>query len=286
MIYLQGMQGLGDSVYQRLIVQALAREDDVYLTTPWPELYTDMDVRFVRNPSPLRTQSRNIAAQPADRWADKPAGADRRKVHYAGCWDRGDSMLAGMAKSVRATGLPLPLLLPLPGDEWTRPRPIALVRPVTRRTEWPDTARNPDPAYVQAASLALIDAGYCVICVADIDDVNEVLVGALPLADEYFVRGELSPTDLIDLMWSARASVGSVGWVLPFSIASRTPHLCVLGGHGRSNCPEVLVDPMIDTGLVTWAMPDNFCRCDQMRHDCDKTIGGFDALVAEWVASL
>ncbi len=303
MIFVQGMQGLGDSVYQRAVVAALAREDDVVLSTPWPQLYSDMDVRFLRSPSPLRTQSRNIDAQPGSLWVEKPAGASRRKVHYAGCWDRGDSMLVAMAKSAQATNLPLPLSLPQPriDGRWTGYHPagsfpgpdgpapkqgVAVVRPVTRRTEWPDTARNPDPAYVQAAALALMDAGYHVICVADIDGVNEVLVGTMPPADEYFIRGELSVADLIDLMWSARAAVGGVGWLLPFSIASQTPHLCILGGHGRSNCPEVLVDPMLDTGLVTWAVPDNFCRCDAMRHDCDKTISRSNALIAEWIAGL
>ena len=36
---------------------------DLYLETPWPELYADIDIRFVRGRRQLRTQQKNIARQ-------------------------------------------------------------------------------------------------------------------------------------------------------------------------------------------------------------------------------
>lgn len=291
MIYLQGMQGLGDSAYQRLVVEALCRAEDVYLGTPWPELYRDLPVRFVRQATPLRTQGRNIAAQAADLWSVVPEGAERRRVHYAGCWDHGLSMLEAMQRSagVRTLPLSLPLRLPSPKAEnrWSQIGRVAVVRPVTLRAEWPDASRNPDPAYVYAAAEALMDAGFHVVSVADIVGSAEVAVGPLPPAHEHLISGEMATADLIDLLWAAEAAVGGVGWLLPFSIGTATPHLCILGGHGRANCPEALVDKRLrDPDVVTWARPDHFCRCDDRRHDCDKRIFGFSEILDRWLERL
>ena len=68
-ILIRGMWGLGDNIFSRPFVRAAARKYDLYLETPWPELYADLDIKFVRGRRLLRTQQKNIARQPAERWS-------------------------------------------------------------------------------------------------------------------------------------------------------------------------------------------------------------------------
>ena len=60
-VHYLGMHGLGDNIYQRAHVrQAVANGSEIYLTTPWPQLYADLPgVRCVRPNSHLRTQAKN-----------------------------------------------------------------------------------------------------------------------------------------------------------------------------------------------------------------------------------
>lgn len=55
-VCIRGMYGLGDSIYQRAFVRQFP---GAFLRTPWPELYSDLDVNFVRSNTALRTQRKN-----------------------------------------------------------------------------------------------------------------------------------------------------------------------------------------------------------------------------------
>src|SRR5215468_4237098 len=68
-IFIRGMWGLGDNIYSRPFVRVLAREHDIWLDTPWPELYADLNIKFVRGTRRLRTQQKNILRQTPDRWS-------------------------------------------------------------------------------------------------------------------------------------------------------------------------------------------------------------------------
>ncbi|HSV22880.1 MAG TPA: hypothetical protein VLJ17_07615, partial [Xanthobacteraceae bacterium] len=58
-------------------------------------------------------------------------------------------------------------------------RKIALIRPVTVRREWANTARNPIPSYVNDIAAALMET-HCVVVVADLQDDEEWLLCDLP----------------------------------------------------------------------------------------------------------
>ena len=69
-------EGLGDNVYLRPMVRAAVDAgEDVYLKTPWPQLFQDLDVRFVEPDAQYRTQGKNAAARPASTWTEPPADA-------------------------------------------------------------------------------------------------------------------------------------------------------------------------------------------------------------------
>lgn len=277
------MGGLGDGVYQRPFVRAQAELRDVYITTPWPELYEDLPrVRpvFPRSSMKLRTQEKNVARQPRGIWCTPPSPYDRAVVTYR---LRGPgSILEDMERYIGLAGRPfvfdLPRLGPAP---IVTEKPIAVVRPVTLRREWANSARNPMPEYVAAAAAQLRAAGYLVVLIADIEPPEERLVGELPPADAWFLRGELPPRQLVALIQSAAVVVGGAGFIVPLAIAAGTPLVVISGGQGGHNAPERLTDLRMDLSRTRFLLPDRFCMCTKRDHPCDKTISGFGLRFAE-----
>jgi hypothetical protein len=280
-----GMQGLGDNIFQRAFVKTLAQSEDVVLRTPWPQLYADLPrVRCIPSPTRLRTQLKNMLAQPHGAFVDWKPGRVARTVtvsygHKA--LERGSVIRAMEACfGVPPSGWDLPARLML--GRWAPTgRPIAMVRPVTVRAEWLNIARNPLPEYVAHAAAQLMRTHH-VISVADLEDGKEWLDGEAPPAHEYLHHGELTVESLLALVVAADVVVGGVGWIVPACIATGTPLFCILGGQGGHNAPSKITDPRMRLSHVRFAEPDHFCQCTDMRHGgCDKRITGF---VDQWAA--
>jgi hypothetical protein len=53
-LFIEGMLGMGDNIYQRAFVKQLPA--GTYIRTAWPELYEDLPVLPVRSFTTLRTQ--------------------------------------------------------------------------------------------------------------------------------------------------------------------------------------------------------------------------------------
>ncbi|MCX4186766.1 hypothetical protein [Methylophaga sp. OBS4] len=269
-MHLKGMLGLGDNIYQRAFINQLPRP--LYLTTPWPELYQDQqDIHFINPQTRLRTQKKNIERQPSYRWRTQAASGVRVKYGKTG-------ILHGMSEQI---GLkPEPLTLPDYG-----PSPVdgdyIIVRPVTLRTEWLAQSRNPLAEYVNEAAAAL-GRDYQVVSVADIVPNVEWPDGPLPKSDIEYLQGELDVSQLMALVQHAKAIVGGVGWLVPAAIAAGIPAWVVLGGHGAFNAPELITHPSQDCSRIGFAMPDNFCRCSDKRHQCNKTISNHKAQFERW----
>jgi hypothetical protein len=282
------MFGLGDNIMQRPFVRAAyVRNEVVYLQTPWPELYADMPrLRFVRSATRLRTQAKNERASRV-RWHLAPSG---RRVQFA----YGSAALATGAsiQEVMEQRLPLgeqPFIWDLPTNGRaprldTGGRPIALIRPVTERSEWHNSARSPRPEYVNEIAARLMETHY-VVAVADLEQGKEWLVGDMPVCDRAFVRGELSVVDLLELMRAADVTVGGVGWIVPAALAMGSRAFIVLGGNGGHNAPEMIVDRRADSSRLGFAMPERFCRCTEKLHDCEKVIADPLEQFERWAAA-
>jgi len=284
-VLVRGMWGLGDCIYSRPFVRAAAAKYEVWLETPWPELYDDLDIKFVRGTRRLRTQLRNMARQPADRWS-RPSWMQEIKVSYGGDL-RTASIVHALERKWSALRVAFdPALFDLPdmGPPPAIPRPIAVVRPVTVRTEWRNLARNPRPEYVAALAAELM-ATHTVVAVADLEAGQEWAVGDLPPAHRYLVRGELNVRELLALVRAADVVIGGVGWIVPAGMALGTRTFVVLGGHGGHNAPEKITDPRLDLSQIGFAMPEAFCRCTSMLHDCDKTIADPIGPFRRWSSS-
>ena len=270
-VLVRGMWGLGDNIYSRPFVRAAAAQYDLWLETPWPELYADLDIRFVRGSRRLRTQQKNMARH--DGWSQPPPRMREIKVGYA------DLASRSIMKALEARWAALqvkfdPALFDLP-DMGPAPiasdKPIAVVRPVTVRTEWRNEARNPRSEYVNAIAAELM-ATHTVVAVADLEPGEEWLVGGMPPAHRHFVHGELAVRELLALVRDADIVIGGVGWIVPAGLALKVKTFVVLGGHGGHNAPGKITDPRLDTSRIGFATPEKFCRCTNMLHACDKRI--------------
>jgi hypothetical protein len=266
---IHSMKGLGDNLFQRPFIKALPKP--VYLDTPWPEIYSDIPgVHFIRPQTTLRTQAKNIARH-AD-WVMPPTRQPTRQIRYGA-----EGIISGMAAcfGVAPGAFDLPPLPPSP--EQGR---YVVVRPATVRSEWRADTRNPDPEYIYRGVWEARLRGYRVISVADLVEGQEWLVGPADYpADKRYHKGELPVEQLLSLVANASAVIGGIGWLVPAALAARVPAWIICGGQGGFNAPE-LICPAGST--ITFAVPDNFCRCRLKQHNCDKRISDYDSKLAQW----
>ncbi|WGZ68773.1 hypothetical protein SSARUM2_001114 [Serratia sp. K-E0102] len=276
-IYIRGMYGLGDSIYQRAFVRQFP---GAYIRTPWPELYADLDVKFVKSNTLLRTQRKN-EDRTWLRYVPEPTKAEVFSVFYgADELARGsivDAMTLQFCKVASQFDLPSYGPSPVISD-----KPIAVIRPATVRREWANPARNPDPKYINEAS-ALLKKHFYVVSLADLEEGEEWLVGDAPAADLQLHAGELSVTQILALVEHAAVVVSGLGWALPAAICYKTPVFIIQGGCGGHNAPHIVTDPEMDLSRVGWAQPDNYCMCGQMDHACSKHITGFGQQFKDWL---
>lgn len=262
-------RGLGDSLYSRAFVKNLPKP--VYLDTPWPSIYAGIEgVHFVKPQTTLRTQAKNIARY--DQWEVAPRGLPQRHPRYGA-----EGIIRGLTQTfgVAPGEFDLP---PLPPSCETGK--YVVVRPATVRSEWRADTRNPDPYYITLAAMEAGLRGYRVVSVADLQDGVEWAVGDLPPCDLQYHKGELPVEELLGLVQGAAAVIGGIGWLVPAALAAKVPAWIICGGQGGYNAPE-LITPKGQTN-ITFAVPDNFCRCRLKVHSCDKRISDYDSKLADW----
>jgi hypothetical protein len=276
-LLIRGQWGLGDNIFARPFIRAAAARYALFLETPWPELFEDLNVAFVRAERRLRTQMKNVQRQDALRWATPPHRIRELRVNYGHADLACGSIIEALERRFATVGLQLPVqprwdLPPMPASklEGCR-RPVAVIRPVTIRTEWRNEARNPRPQYI-AQLAGLLMPTHEVVLVADLAEDQEWLDGPLPPHHRAFVHGELDVRDLLALIGQADLVVGGVGFILPAAVALKRRAFIVLGGHGIHNAPAKVTDPRMPLSRVGFAIPENFCQCSSMLHNCRKII--------------
>lgn len=266
---IHSMKGLGDNVYQRAFLKNMP--GPIYLDTPWPELVADLPhVHCVRPQTNLRTQAKNIARHSS--WLMPPAKQPARHIRYGT-----EGIIPGMIASFGV----------IPGEFDLPPLPPSLetgkyvvVRPATVRSEWRADTRNPLPMYIGEAVMHASARGYKIISVADLQEGQEWLVGPEPYADVQYHKGELPVEQLLALVKGAAAVIGGIGWLVPAALSAKVPAWIICGGQGGYNAPE-LITPKGQTN-ITFAVPDNFCRCRLKMHNCDKRISDYDSKLSHW----
>lgn len=278
------MHGLGDNIYQRGFIKNINGE--VLLETPWPQVYQGLDnVKFVKPNTKLRTQSKNIRNRDLNVVWENINPKDiinPTRIHY-GRPKGFKGIVREMSDcfGVRPTTFDLPDFAP--EFPWIQDLgEFALVRPVTERKEWLNSARNPKPEYIAKSAEMLKDSGIPVISIGDIKPKEEWLMKPEPWADKKYHKGELSVKELLALVQAAKYTIGGVGWIVPASLCYNNRAWIVLGGHGMFNSPEVIM--YRQPNRVEFAVPDKFCRrCTDMKHNCNKEIRDYEDKFAKWL---
>lgn len=285
-LVIRGMRGLGDNINQRAFIKELAYP--VFLDTPWPELYLDLDhVKFIECETPLRTQRKNLARQPAGRFVTVPMGNYAElKVQY-GTRDLAQGSILDKISWLFGGMKPKDFGLPPFDTKFRCFQPLAVIRPATIRREWAAVSRNPDPDYLYQAAKILQEAGFYVVSICDLQPGEEWIVGEKPPANLEYHRGELSVEELLGICRYADVLVGGHGFLTHVALAYKNPMLVVMGGFGGDNSPQKVADPaFLDPSNLTFVVPDNFCKCQSMSHVCDKYISNFEDKARSWINNL
>jgi hypothetical protein len=273
-LHIQGMQGLGDNIYQRAFIRVLARTRDITLETSWPEFYADLPVCFVRpqgSYSRLRTQNKNVARSRVA-WVPRPPRVQGIRNTYQRAFLEGRSIINGMEQSFGIPFVPPLDLPPLPAPRAIQTdKPLAFVRPLTVRSEWFNSARNPEPQYILDIVEALRPTHH-IVCVADVAHAAEWFIGVPPKGDSEFIHGELPVMDMLALLAGSDIIIGGMGFIIPAALALNKDCFVVLGGQGGHNAPNRVLDPRLDCSRIGFATPKDFCQCTNMRHNCSKAI--------------
>ena len=278
MIAIRGMFGLGDNVYQRAFIKSLVKSTPVLLETPWPEIYQDLqNIQFIKPNTRLRTQKKSADRVDESVWAGRYYG-NSIQISYG---DKG--IMRGMRDKFKVDSSEFDL----PDFESPISGKYAVVRPATVRKEWIAASRNPKPEYIAECAEKLLSEGYTVISVADLEDGVEWALEPLPRATMQFHKGELNIKELLGLIQHASVVVGGIGWMTPASIAYKVPSWIIFGGFGAFNAPENLFDKdRMDLSKIGYALPDQFCRCRDGKHNCKKDISNHAEKFADWLGRL
>jgi ADP-heptose:LPS heptosyltransferase len=271
-----GMQGMGDNLHQRAILRQLVAKNDVWLKTPWPQIYHDMpDLHLAPSRSRLRTQSGN-EEHAAYLYDTETAPANAR---FIGCKyspesvRRIGSVLGAMSESCKVPvgDFRMPVL-----DEWRasaakllpKDRPTLAYRPLVARREWGGhTCRNPD-ADAYNRLLSAISGAFYVVSVADLKPREEWMVSLPIKADAEYHAGELDFETLAGLFSLASLVFSAPGFAVVLAQAVGTPAITVFGGYEDSRSFSA------GSKFTPWLPiePVNPCACWSHSHSCDKRI--------------
>lgn len=280
-LFVAGMHGLGDNLHQRAFIREAIKTQDVYLETPWPNVYHDLRgprLHILQKGSRLRTQAKNISRERTDfDRIDPPRGARAVSVRYLPeAVRREGSVLAAMMRTV-GTPDARDFRLPVPWDHGlgiSTDRPIMLFRPLQERTEWTGCAnRNPKTEdYVEL--FKSVRDRFFVVSVADFEDGREWCPHEDLEADLKFHKGELSFPQIAALAKASAVVFTPPGFAAILAQAVGTPVVCTFGGY--ENASSFSGGEAFARCL--WIEPRHPCQCFSHSHACRKDIDLPDAL--------
>lgn len=286
-------EGIGDSIYTRPFIKQLVDEGyEVYLKTALPELFSDLGVKFIRPETvKYRAQQRALDSSRVQFEVNPPQVFNRtiytryypidlKQRGIIGCLERAFGLQVGSTQPK----LTLPSTLEPHG--LSLPKKLAIIKPPTLRKEFLAPSRNPLPHYVAWCGKVLKSADYHVVSIADCSQDEEWLEQVELDVDLKLHSGELGLFKTLSLIRDASVVVGGPSFIVPTALATGVPLFIIFGGRGLFDNPHKLLDLRMNLAKVGWSLPDKFCRCDKLVHDCDKTISKLDGDFFSFMAKL
>ncbi|MFA4991501.1 MAG: hypothetical protein WC569_02860, partial [Candidatus Omnitrophota bacterium] len=275
-VCLRGYCGLGDNIYERpFIIEATRLYDEVYLYTPFPELYHNLPrIHFCKPITKLRTQIKNINKYPDDFW-ETPEGMKKnlRFDYHRGRMEKDWSIIESFNRVIPIEKLDFSMPL---DPSWLNTarkvtnsikteKKICLLNQPSLRAEWMNTARNPKTEYFQMLVDKYRDE-YFFISIGDNKEGVEWHAGEdIKDIDLRFDTGELDIFTIFGLVALSDMVICYPSFLLPLSLAIKARCFCIYGGSVKNS---ILTDPRMDLGNYSYVEPSPFCNCLLERHGC------------------
>lgn len=287
-LYFDGMHGIGDNINQRCFIKALAQKGhEIWLKTPLPEIYDGIsNLHFVHANSPLRTQKKSEQISTA-LFEPEPPGIPRRRIFYGNGHLQQGSIFDAMEQQFGTAPARLDLPTYAPADvRIPANKPIAVIRPTTERSEWHNASRGPLNQYIDDVARRLAICGFHVISIADVQEGKEWIPDGEPFAHQKFHSGEQTIWQMLTLVKCADIVLTGPCVIMHAALAYQRPMICLAGGNGGNNHHLKVTDPRcMDLSDALFIYPDNYCRCQEMIHDCDKRISGLPGKVEAFITT-
>lgn len=288
-VLLRSRHGLGDAFYMRPAVRrAAAREREVFVETPWPQLFSDIPGAVPVRPesADFRGPLLNMKRTSPNLWSIRtPVDPVVKTMTYdSRDFRNGDSIPDVMLKKAGfSASLASGEMKFVPPETWIEPwmreipRPFAVVHPPTLRQEYKNASRNPNPGYI--ARLVKAAPWINWVSVGYLEEREEWLDGPAPAGIlRAFDRGELMIEGLVGLFAVSDLVLAGPSFAIPMALALGVPVFSVFGG---SMPPATVMDAAMGERFG-YAAPSPFCGCFDYDHKCGKEIRE-DVLVGKFL---
>lgn len=288
-LYFDGMHGIGDNINQRCFIKALEQKGhEIWLKTPLPEIYAGIsNLHFVHANSPLRTQKKSEQSSTV-MFEHEPPGIPRTRIFYGNGHLQSGSIFDAMEQQFGTAPARMDLPSYTPADiRIPAGKPVAVIRPTTERSEWHNASRGPLNQYIDDVARRLAICGFHVISVADVQEGKEWIPDGEPFAHQKFHHGELTIWQMLALVERADIVLTGPCVIMLAALAYQRAMICLAGGNGGNNHHLKVTDPRcMDLSRALFVYPDSYCLCQEMIHDCDKTITGLPEKVEGFITTV
>jgi hypothetical protein len=276
---LDGYFGFGDNIYQIPFVHKLSTQGDVFIYTPFPELYQFPNVYCFKATTNLKLQLENMTNNGlySRRSEHKPDG-ERLKFDYHQGFRKGLSIMQSFESLVSLNGNFYFQFITKRSVEADRikervgNKKLCIVRLPSFRKEWPCYPRIPLMEYFQVC-IDFLRQDYYIVTVGDIGN-KEEYSGIEPSGidekrDRHHIN-HLGIWDVFDLISKADLVISMPCNILPMCQILKKKSFFIYGGHVPHS---MLNDPRFYQ--VGYVEPEPFCFCrlaDNPAHKCNKEI--------------
>lgn len=285
--------GLGDNIYHIPFVHELAKRGEVYIYTPFPELFKAIkNVYCFRPVTNLKTQNQNMSGNPLFSRDHHPSG-QRIRFNYGNNFKAEKTVMQSFEATVPLTGDFYFEFTPKPSEEAQAIRnrsdragkKLCVMRLPSVRTEWACYSRAPLMKHFQRCIDRLKDE-YYIVTVGDIGNREEYTepepVGIDEKRDDAR-KNHLGIWDMVALVNMSDLVVSMQCNILPICQILKKRSFFIYGGY----VPHRLLNDerFYQVGYVE---PEPFCFCVQNGHKCrnkeidhQRLIAGLEATISQ-----
>jgi len=285
--------GFGDNIYHIPFVHKLAQSGEVFIYTPWPEIFRGMkNVSCFRAITSLKAQAQNMSGNSLFSRDHHPDG-QRIRFNYGNNFKSGMTVMQSFERTVPLDGdwfFEMPVK---PSEEAdlvaSRARragkKLCVMRLPSIRSEWACYSRAPLMKHFQKCIDRLKDE-YYIVTVGDIGNREEYTepepVGVDEKRDDAR-KNHLRIWDMVALVYMSDLVVSMQCNILPICQILKKKSFFIYGGY----VPHRLLNDerFYQVGYVE---PDPFCACVKNEHRCankeidhQRLIAGLEAVIAQ-----